>query len=1690
MALSSEQEAWLVRHMKVEKGLFKKSSEKQLDSHSKKYEEFLQLYKDGLDAAGEFDVIEIGKMKATRLASAYRTDVEEVHDKVISYDKDKSTDSLDKVLGKGIVDTKSLIEKAKKDLKRCEKYKKARDEIAVMVEIMIQFSPDDATMLPILRGVNSDVFEADSIARDGEFKVASGNLKKIKSEISRLEKLVQDSHTKGHDIILEQKVSGIKSSISELQLIPCSGKVVKAHEEALEAIDELRKKSQFIDGLKKANSLEKSVASSREALITYGQSHGLLTDYIEIAEKADKKYKKKLDELKTQLSDLHNTAEGIELKSALKKIKSLLKTGKSLAGNATGGKEQANNAKNQNEAKGKFKDEFDQLKDKVQKRFKEMDGEPSLKEDSKQLKEQLQSVTQTESTGDFITALKDLKAIDSKIDEHYAQLNKFNEADSELTSQLDEIRSLLEKNNVAASVVERLSKQQEKAQELAKTAQKMPDAFKQLNFVTQAAKDVTARLDKYLQVRKTIADHLEIIESVPVGDTEEIRNKIIKAQTDAENELADKPAKATQTLEAVHAEAKKYSENLAKWAKGKGAEFNKKNDEITKLLTDLVTGFDLGAAIVKDMEVRRDQANLFVGALQFDQADKNLSALLEHARAAAEQCKKLDEARRSISIFAPLISKESLKETEKEHDNLMKNAVTGISVGGKAAEESVNSFVELAARIRDEASLTKPGEAQTAKGKLAWESVVQPFEAVYKPFQALPLDNDKPRTLFEGRYQLALDHASKDNYDKAMAALGPLKDLEQTYQPLVKAWETARDAYEKAATDGEAVYTNYASLVTKEELDVTDKKKTKIQAPVISDKGATAEEFDKARTETDTLVKEMDAAITKANSGVKTYDQALKSVTAKLPGLAKDAAAECYQKALAEINKAAQLRSDNKFAAATEILKELDTKGFDELKKESGEKADEWKEDGNLMKEVAALEEEIKKLPSASPVHPLLTDLQEDLAVLKYNVSELREFDNGSKLLDALKKRLPGASVIINEDSVHRNKLLESSIEVNKEFQAYSKVAEKVLKKLKKEGINGSNVMVGYKKGDKIGKYQMFQPASLLQVCWHGEKKAYEDISLKDLQALTDQAIKEFQTAATNCNNLLDDEDFLKAAQAAEAAAKELGEREQAYELARKPIIEALDVCDQRGYEDFSRLNAEFAKLDTAVRKAKTYEEKEYKSEFERIVKDCKGLVDPNESKQIDDLSRDGEKRLRELNASYLAYVKADKYPKGMLNEMSRQLKLAESMLNSGNLPAMEMGIDKLKEIKASSNYMKGFDKGYDHNQKYLKETLKVRLEKKSLNSHMPLTVEQLEKDRLELLEEAENLAPDKHLKLIEKFDQEVKEAQAKAKELEQIRSELKTRRKQVDQALSAIGYAISKKLMKKELLGDFSDKVVNLESEIKSSEDPLEASALMLQFDDIMDKIAYYVEHPSQLAADQQQARQDIADLKQKEIEWKEACKAFDAELLTPAKDAVKREGKRGDVGALEELKKFAKDTREQVLKSHDWKSGESRLNLARDQATQLINEPRGARVSSRKDVAKLAPEWNRVVNAETKTIGDMLGDILKTLKESENKENMKKLQKLSKDLAKEIDATKVMTPFEANAFDRVCAQLGDDNLSNKEHLAMKELGLRVHRKMQAYLDKDPLVQHLRLNPFQGGVLKPVNDLLNNLDLNLRRFG
>ena len=364
--------------------------------------------------------------------------------------------------------------------------------------------------------------------------------------------------------------------------------------------------------------------------------------------------------------------------------------------------------------------------------------------------------------------------------------------------------------------------------------------------------------------------------------------------------------------------------------------------------------------------------------------------------------------------------------------------------------------------------------------------------------------------------------------------------------------------------------------------------------------------------------------------------------------------------------------------------------------------------------------------------------------------------------------------------------------------------------------------------------------------------------------------------------------------------------------------------------------------------------------------------------------------------------------------------------------------------------------------------------------------MQQLEKDRQELLEEAENLAPDKHLALIEKFQNEVKDAEANKKLLKQVHSDLKDRRKQVDQALSAIGYAVSKKMMKKELLGDFSDKVINLESEIKSSEDPLEANALMSGFDDIMDKIAYYVEHPSQLAADQQKARQDIADTKLKEQEWKDTCKIFVAQFLKPAKDAVKREGKRGDNGALDELSKFVKDTKEQVLKSHDWKSGESRLKLAHDQATQLINEPRGARVSSRKDVSKLAPEWNRIVKDQVNTIDKLLKQALEAAKEIEDKEDMKKLTKALND---RIKAVEVMKPFKANAFDRVCAQLGDDDLTDKEHLASKEQGLQVHRKMLAYLEKDPLVQHIRGNPFKGGVLKPVNDILGNIDLNLRRF-
>ena len=1688
MPLNPEQKDWLVNHMKVKKGLFtRKSKDQQIADHTQKYEEFLKLSDQGMKAADEFDNVQIGENKATRLAQNYRNDIQDVQQKVKSYEKGNSKDDLEKVIDTGIKDTQALIDKINKDIKSCEGYTEAREEIAGMLEIMIAFSPDDATMLPILRGVKNNVLEADRTARDGDFKAASGSLKKIKSEVSRLEKLVQDSHTKGHDVILANKVSDIKDSLSKLEQIDCSGKAAKGHEETLEAINGLRKQAKFKDALKKANQLEKSVASSREDLISYNLSYGLLEEYVGIAEKANKKYEKNVKALKAQMSTLHNTNEGVEPKSALKEIKSLLKTGKSLAGKAAGGKEQAKKAQDQNEAKGKYKGEFDQLSIDVENRLKEMDKDPSLKGDSSRIRKELDKAAKAVGTGDYDTALKELKTVNTKIDEQYAQLKKFNDADSGLTSQLDEIRSLLEKNNVAVSVVERLTQQQDKARELAQQPQKLPDAYKRIDLITKAAKDVIARLDKYLQVRKTINDHLEIIESVPIGDTQLIKDKIAKSQTDAEQLLADKPAKATQVLEAVLPEVKNFSEKLAKWAKGKGAEFDKKNNEVNKLLKDLVSGFDLGAAIAKDMEASLDHANSFVGNLMFDEADRSLSELLGLARAAAEHCKKLDEARRSINAFAPQLSKERLKEIEKEHDKLMKSAVSSISKGGKMAEESVKKFTALASRVRDEAAVTSPDAAKTAMNQLVWESALPPFEAVYERFKALPLADEKPRAEFDARHKSALSHVAKGNYEEAVDSLGPLKDIEKVYLPLAKTWETARDAFEKSADASESVYTNYAALATPEQLKAINNERDIHQKQLISDKGATAEQFDSARKATDELVLEMNKTIKQASQEEKAYEKKLKSVRAKLPDLAKDAAASSYQAALAKINEAEQLRFENKFVVATSLLNDLERKGLKELKTQSAAKAEEWKEDGALMKKVKELESEIQKLPSAKPVHHLLTDLRDDLAILKYNVHDLREFENGTKLLEQLKGRLAKASLIIIEDSEHRKKLTACSVDVTKAFQKYSTDAEAVFKKLKEKGVDESSVTVSYKPGSVAGDHKMFSPLSLYKGTWLDKKKEYQSSgSTSAVEQMRKEALAEFSKASKDCTKLLNNEEFEKAAVAAQAAIKETEERKKAYELASKPVLESLNLCDQRGYEEFSSLNDQFSKHDSKVRKAGTYEEKEYKSEFEKIDKACKKLVDPKETNQINKLAGDGAKRLRSLQASHLAYVKANKYPKGMLAEMSRQLKLAESMLDSGNLPAMELGIAKLDEIDKSSRYMKAFDEGYKHNQKFLKETLKKRLEDKSLNEYLPLTVQQLEKDRQELLEEAENLAPDKHLALIEKFQNEVKDAEANKKLLKQAHSDLKDRRKQVDQALSAIGYAVSKKMMKKELLGDFSDKVINLESEIKSSEDPLEANALMSGFDDIMDKIAYYVEHPSQLAADQQMARQDIADTKLKEQEWKETCKTFVAQFLNPARDAVKREGKRGDNGALDELSKFAKDTKEQVLKSHDWSSGESRLKLARDQATQLINEPRGARVSSRKDVSKLAPEWNRIVKDQVNTIDKLLKQALEAAKEIEDKEDMKKLTKALND---RIKAVEVMKPFKANAFDRVCAQLGDDDLTDKEHLASKEQGLQVHRKMLAYLEKDPLVQHLRGNPFQGGVLKPVNDTLGNIDLNLRRF-
>lgn len=205
-----------------------------------------------------------------------------------------------------------------------------------------------------------------------------------------------------------------------------------------------------------------------------------------------------------------------------------------------------------------------------------------------------------------------------------------------------------------------------------------------------------------------------------------------------------------------------------------------------------------------------------------------------------------------------------------------------------------------------------------------------------------------------------------------------------------------------------------------------------------------------------------------------------------------------------------------------------------------------------------------------------------------------------------------------------------------------------------------------------------------------------------------------------------------------------------------------------------------------------------------------------------------------------------------------------------------------------------------------------------------------------------------------------------------------------------------------------------------------------------------------------------------------KHQYKAF-ANALDRVKGAVTTAG--GDLDEIASLKRMGEGA-DSMAKNFDFEGAQKRLGFTYRQLYELERNPQGSKSVAKGELGKLRKLWSDAV--------DGLEDALRAMATS---------------IAAECEAEGVAVPdgltdrlgsiadhFDAKAFDLHLATLVTDGPTMAERKASREEALRIVRRYQDQLRKNPVVAAVIMNPFQGGVMTPLYNALKSLDLNLQR--
>ncbi len=325
-------------------------------------------------------------------------------------------------------------------------------------------------------------------------------------------------------------------------------------------------------------------------------------------------------------------------------------------------------------------------------------------------------------------------------------------------------------------------------------------------------------------------------------------------------------------------------------------------------------------------------------------------------------------------------------------------------------------------------------------------------------------------------------------------------------------------------------------------------------------------------------------------------------------------------------------------------------------------------------------------------------------------------------------------------------------------------------------------------------------------------------------------------------------------------------------------------------------------------------------------------------------------------------------------------------------------------------------------------------------------------------------LAPDGPLM---EFKKEVEEAIQEARNRMDKRKKLKEDGEKLLNKLKGLAGLRSDSAFRKQLEGQINSAMNPGENKEEIAEKNMENYAKQLQ----------QAEDPQNIEILEQTANQRLFEAEKQKAAWESKKAIYDTTTKKDLKEAYDNANKKTvDTDRYNKVVLAYKDAVKHAKKKNYFMANQS-LEEAVSEATRFIASPQGATFTARNRLPQIYKGWQQAVSA-------FLGNVTKVKKaiteaaESDGFDTKKTITILD-------GATRM---FDARRFDQTVGDITDPNSDTKKLRAAKERGLQYLRQYRKLLDTDPVLAHLRENPFTAFTTIMLDDKIRDFELNLLR--